>query len=314
MEKAYVRDLIVDSHVDSPFLVAAIEVAKKRNGEDFLKLTLADRTGEVRAVMWDDVREAADTVSPGDYAQATGKVALYQERPQVVVSRLRRLEPDQLDEADFVPASGKNVGEMWSELEKVIASVGRPELRRLLEDVFSDEGVAERFRRAPAAKHHHHVFRGGLLEHTLSLVRLGEFVAGHYPLVDRDLLLAGVLLHDLGKISELRYEREFEYSDEGRLVGHIVMAAADLDGRMRKLSFPDALRARVLHMVVSHHGLEEFGSPRKPMTPEAIALHHLDMLDSRLEIARAAIERDADRDGSFTDWVRSLERPLYKAD
>jgi 3'-5' exoribonuclease len=312
MEKVFVRDLMVDLDVDSPFLISRIEKRKKRNGEDFLSLVLADRTGEVRAVMWDGVQGVLSEVSQGDYVQVTGHVGEYQDQPQVRVDRLRRLDPSEVDEGEFVAVSSRQVDRMWQELLELVAAVKQPQLRSLLDEMLGDADFAERFRRCPAAKTYHHVFRGGLLEHTLSLVRLCDAVAAHYPLLDRDMLFTGAVLHDVGKVEELRYEREYDYSDEGQLVGHIVMAASALDRKMRDLGFDDALRAQVLHLVVSHHGEEQFGSPRKPMTPEAIALHYLDMLDSRIEMARKALEDDAESEGSFTSWVRSLERRLFK--
>ncbi len=312
MEKVFVRDLVADQQIDTPFLISAMEVRQKRNGEDFLALVLSDRTGEIRAVLWDGVAEATHEVSTGDYALVSGKVTLFQDRLQVTAYRLHRLEPNDVDEADFVPATTGDVRKMWQELLDAVARIQEPLLRRLLEEILGDERIAERFRRCPAAKRHHHVFRGGLLEHTLSLVRLCEIVAEHYPSLNRDLLVAGAVLHDFGKLEELRFDLEFDYSDEGQLVGHIVMAASYLDRQMREMGFDDQLRIRVLHMVVSHHGEEQFGSPRKPMTPEAVALHYLDMLDSRMEMVRAALERDEDREGSFTSWVYSLERHIFK--
>lgn len=314
MEKTFVRDLVADQQIDSPFLISELEIKQKRNGEDFLTLVLSDRTGEIRAVLWDGVAEAAHEVSKGDFALVSGKVSLYQDQPQVTVQRLRRLERQDVDESMFLPSTAGDIEAMWRELADAVGSLRQPKLRSLLEELLADEEVADRFRRSPAAKSHHHVFRGGLLEHTVSLIRLCEAVAGHYKMLNRDLLVAGAVLHDFGKLRELRYEREFDYTDEGRLVGHIVMAAAELDRRMRDLEFDDQLRTQVLHIVVSHHGEELYGSPKKPMTAEALALHFLDMLDSRMEMVRAALEREEGRDGAFTSWVRSLERFIYKGE
>ena len=312
MDKVFVRNLAADSAVDSPFLITDFQIRQKKNGEDFLRLKLADKTGEITAVLWDNVQEAVSQVSKGDYALVTGRASLYQDTLQVTVYRLRRLDPSEVEPADYVPASERNVEKMWKELLAATDSIRNPKIRELVDSILSDETIADGLRRSPAAKFHHHVYLGGLLEHTLSMVRLSHFVAEHYPELDRDLLVAGALLHDIGKTSELAYEREFDYTDEGKLVGHIVMAAADLDRRMRCIEFPDGLRTQILHLVVSHHGEKEFGSPQTPMTLEAIALHYIDMLDSRLAIAREAIKREADSDDAFTGYVRSLERHLYK--
>lgn len=312
IEKVFVKDLIADSYVDSPFLIQSFQVKQKKNGEDFLSLQLKDKSGEVGAVMWDGVAEVVNEIGTGDYVQVSGKVGLYNEKPQITIMRLKRLEPDLVDESDYVPATGKNVDKMWKQLMEVINSIGNLHLRRLLLEIFEDEAVAEQFVRAPAAKGHHHTFLGGLLEHTLSIARLCEMAAEHYAILDRDLLVTGGLLHDYAKIEELTYERQFDYTDEGRLLGHIVIAAASLDRRMREQEFPDKLRVQVLHMIISHHGEEQFGSPRKPMTAEAIALHFIDMLDSRMEMVRAALEREKDLDGSFTSYLHGLDRFLYK--
>lgn len=312
IEKVFVKDLIVDSYVDSPFLIQNFQVKQKKNGEDFLSLQLKDKSGEVGAVMWDGVAEVLNEIATGDYAQVSGKVGLYNEKPQITIMRLKRLEQDQVDESDYVPATGQSVDRMWKQLLEVINSIGNLHLRRLLLEIFEDETTAEKFMRAPAAKGNHHTFLGGLLEHTLSIAKLCEMVANHYSILSRDLLMTGGLLHDYAKIEELTYERQFDYTDEGRLLGHIVMASASLDRRMREQEFPDKLRIQVLHMIISHHGEEQFGSPRKPMTAEAIALHFIDMLDSRMEMVRAALEKEKDLDGTFTSYLRNLERFLYK--
>ncbi len=313
MEKVYVRDVVVDQYVDSPFLVRQLEKRKKKNGEDFLGLVLGDKTGEIRAVLWDGIQQVLDEISQGDYAQVSGSVGLFQDQPQLRLDRIRRIDPSQVEEADFVASTTQDIERMWKEILDAVALIRQPKLRELLESILGEEDFAERFRRCPAAKSYHHVFRGGLLEHTLSLVKLCAAVAAHYPLLDRDMLIVGAIIHDIGKVEELRYDRDFDYTDEGQLVGHIVMAASTLDKRMRELEFDDPLRTKVLHLIVSHHGEEQYGSPRKPMTPEAIALHYLDMLDSRMEMVRAALEADAGGGGSFTPWIRSLERYLYKS-
>lgn len=311
-EKVFAKDLIVDTFIDSPFLLQSVQVRQKKNGEDFMSLVFKDRTGEVPAVMWDNVDEARDEASIGDYVQVTGKVGQFNDRPQLTVQRIKRLAPEAVNEEDFVVASGRDRGEMWKEFMAVVNSVGHLHLRRLLLDIFEDEEIRDSFMRAPAAKGHHHTFLGGLLEHTLSIVGLCEKVAEHYPWLDRDMLVTGGILHDLEKIHELEYERVYEYSDEGKLLGHIVMGAIDLDRRMREQEFPEKLRIKVLHMIISHHGTLEFGSPREPMTAEAMALHFIDMLDSRLEMVRETLENEKDLEGSFTSYHRGLGRSFYK--
>jgi 3'-5' exoribonuclease len=311
-EKIYVKDLVADTYIDTTFLLKSIQVKQKRNGENFLALVLKDKTGEVQAVMWEGIEQVRDEASSGDYILLTGRVSIYQDRLQVTVQRMKKLDSEQVNEDDYLPATTKDVSTMWDDLIGVINTVGNLALRRLLLDIFDDEEISRKFQRAPAARGNHHTYIGGLLEHTLSVVHLCEMLGDHYDVLDRDLLIAGGLLHDLEKINELNYERNFEYTDEGRLVGHIVMGAIDLDRRMRQHEIPEKLRIRLLHMLVSHHGELEFGSPKVPMTPEALALHYIDMIDSRLEMYRMAVEQSAEMEGSFTAFHRGLERFFYK--
>jgi 3'-5' exoribonuclease len=311
-EKVFVKDLVVDTRLNTTLLLAKLETRQKKNGEEFLSLALQDRTGSVGAVMWDNVAVAQQEVKEGDYVQVVGKISQYNDRLQVTVEYLKRVDPDSVDPGDYLPATGNSIPAMWDAFMAEINNIGNLALRRLILSIFEDGETVARFKRAPAAKGNHHNVIGGLLEHTLSMITLCAKVADHYPAVlDRDLLITGGILHDLAKIDELSYERQFDYTDEGRLLGHIVMGANDLDRRMRDLEFPDRLRIKVLHMIISHHGEEQFGSPRKPMTAEAIALHHIDMIDSRMEMVRAAIA-DAGPEGSFTPFNRALEVYIYK--
>lgn len=311
-EKIYVKDLVADTFIDSPFLLESLQIKKKKNGEDYLAITLKDKTGEAQGVMWDNVKEVIDNVSAGDYVQATAKVSTYNDKTQLTLQRLSKLKADQVEESDYIPSSGKDINALWKEFMNSANGIGHLHLRRLIPEIFDDESFADKFRRAPAAKGFHHTYIGGLLEHTLSIVQLCEMIADHYQHLDRDLLVVGGIIHDLAKVDELSYERNFDYTDEGRLLGHIVMGTLDLDKRMKALEFPDKLRIKVLHMLISHHGEEQYGSPRKPMTAEAIALHHIDMIDSRMEMARQALEMEKEVDAQFTSYNRGLECFLYK--
>jgi 3'-5' exoribonuclease len=311
-EKIFIKDLVADTFIDSPFLLESLQVKKKKNGEDYLGITLKDKTGEAHGVMWDNVAETLDSVSQGDYVQATAKVSTYNDKIQLTLQRLSPLDAGQVDESDFVPSSEKDLALLWNDFMERVNGIGHLQLRRLILEIFDDDDFASRFRKAPAAKGYHHTYLGGLLEHTLSIVQLCEMIADHYPHLDKDLLVVGGIIHDLAKVNELSYERNFDYTDEGRLLGHIVMGTVDLDGRMRRLEFPDKLRIKVLHMLISHHGEEQYGSPKKPMTPEAIALHFIDMIDSRMEMVRFSLENEKDLEGSFTSYNRGLECFLYK--
>ena len=244
-----------------------------------------------------------------------GIVQVYQNRAQFTVHKLRRLEEHEIDFADYFPCSDRDTEEMFAELQGIVEGVCNPHLRALLQSVLSDPNIAPKFKLAPAAKNIHHACRGGLLEHVLSLCNLGRVVAGHYKTVDLDLLITAAVLHDIGKIEELTYARSFGYSTEGQLLGHIVIALRTLTSKFDAIpGFPARLRTLVEHMIISHHGELEFGSPKVPGFPEALLFHQLDTLDSKMEAMRHALKRDTLIEGEFTGWVGSLERVLLKKD
>lgn len=301
--------------ITGQFLVLAKEIRQKRTGEPYLSLHLSDRTGELEAKMWDNVAEVMHTFDRDDFVKVKGLVQVYQNRSQFTVHKLRRLEEHEVDLADFFPCSERNPEEMWAELQGVMASLGEPHLRALLDNVFSDASVAAMYKMAPAAKNIHHACRSGLIEHVLSLCALARSIAPHYKEVDLDLVLTGAILHDIGKVYELSYSRSFGYSPDGQLLGHIVIGLRMLAATFQKLpDFPPKLRTLIEHMVISHHGELEFGSPKVPAFPEALLLHHLDNLDSKMEAVRSAMKRDQSIEGEFTGWVSSLERVLLKKD
>lgn len=312
MEKVFIKDLLGDSAIDTSFMVNSFAVRQKRNGDDFISLVLKDKTGEIQAVMWDGVKDVVSTLETGSYVWVSGRVGTFNDRKQITVSRIKTIPAKDINEDDYVATSDSDPDQMWSELGNLINSIGHLHLRNLLLDFYQDPAYEEKVKRAPAAMGFHHTFLGGLLEHTLSMLKLAETVAGHYPILNRDLLLTGVFLHDLAKVEELEYVNEFKYSETGKLLGHIVMGTLETDKRMERLDFPKTLRNKVLHMIISHHGEEQFGSPKKPMLPEAIALHYIDMIDSRMEMAREAIEQSSGSEEKFTEWHRGLGVSLYK--
>jgi 3'-5' exoribonuclease len=291
--------------------VQSKDIKQKRTGDPYLALVLMDKTGEVDAKMWDNVQEVADTFGKDDFVRVRGEVSLYNNRMQFTIHRLQRVDDREVDLADFLPASQRDPLEMDAELRAVTGSIRNPYLRGLLEAILADDTVAQAYRRAPAAKGIHHAFLGGLLEHVLSLCRLADFMALHYPWIDRDLLLTGVVLHDIGKIRELGYQRSFGYTTEGQLLGHMQIALRLVGDKLPQVpGFPAKLRDLVEHMILSHHGQLEFGSPKVPLFPEALLLHHLDNLDSKMETMRAIISRDKALPGEFTSWNPALERPV----
>lgn len=312
MKSPYVEGLVPNEMVTGLFLVLSKEIRQKKTGEPYLSLHLADRTGEVEAKMWDSVGEVMDTFERDDFVKVKGVAQLYQTRTQFTIHRLRRLEDQEVDFSDYFPCSEKDPEQMFSELSGIIADMKNTHLRGLLTILFADASLTERYKIAPAAKSIHHACRGGLLEHVLSLLKLAKTVAPHYQEVDVDLLVAGVILHDIGKVDELRYERSFNYSSEGQLLGHIIIGLRILSDKLTAIpNFPPRLRTLLEHMLISHHGELEFGSPKVPQFAEALLLHHLDNLDSKMEAMKNALRRD-NQDGEFTGWIGSLERSLLR--
>jgi 3'-5' exoribonuclease len=315
MKSPYVGELVANQVITTSFRVHSKEVRHKKGGEYYLSLTLADRTGDLDAKMWDNVPDVVDTFDRDDFVKVKGLVQVFHNRTQLTIHKLRRLQEHEIEIADYFPASKRDPGEMWRELQGIIAGIGNEHLKALLEAVFADEDIAQRYRRAPAAKQIHHAFLGGLLEHVLSVSAMAQLAAGHYPNIDRDLLLTGVLLHDIGKIYELNYERGFSYSTEGQLLGHIAIASRILYEKLRGLpAFPAKLRSLVEHMILSHHGKLEYGSPKLPEFPEALLLHYLDDMDSKMECMRALIEQDPYVEGCFTGYSGVLDRVVLKKD
>src|SRR3569833_635808 len=315
MKSPFVRELKPDESATASFLVQSKEIRQKRSGEPYLSLSLSDRTGEIEARMWDNVAEVMDTYERDHFIKIRGLLQIYTTRPQIIIHRLRRLLDTEVDFADFFPASLRNADEMWVELRQIVAELPEPGLRRLLDAFLDDPAIAERYRVAPAAKSIHHAVRGGLLEHVLSLLSLARSVAAQYRTVDWSLLVTGVVLHDIGKIYELTYDRGFGYSAEGQLIGHIAIAMRMLSDKLRAFpEFPEKLRTLVEHMILSHHGKLEFGSPRVPLFPEALLLLYLDDMDSKMECMRAAAEKGAQEEGLFTAWSSPLERVVLRKD
>lgn len=313
MKSPYVSGLVPNEVVTAYFLVLSKEVRQKKTGEPYLSLQLADRTGEIEAKMWDNVPEVMETFGRDDFVKVKALMQVYQNRPQLTIHRLRRLEDHEVDFGDFFPCSERDPEEMFADLRAIIDGIGNDHLRALLKSMFDDARLAAAYKIAPAAKSIHHACRGGLIEHVLSLCTLCRFAASHYKNIDLDLLLTGAILHDVGKIEELSYARSFGYSADGQLLGHIIIGLRLVGEKVDRIpSFPPKLRTLVEHMIVSHHGELEFGSPKLPAFPEALLLHHLDNLDSKMETMRVALKREDHTGSEFTHWVAPLERILLR--
>lgn len=314
-KKTFIRELKEGQPVDSVFLVVNKELRPRKTDGQYLRLILADKTGEIYCNMWDNFQKAFATFQIDDYVRIKGNAKMYQQKLQLSLTDLQKVDSSEVDLKDFQKTSNRGADEMWKELNAFISSVENRHLKQLLNNIFQDEEIKSLFSTAPAAKALHHSFNGGLLEHTLSLANLCNFVAEHYQAVkvNRDLLLTGALLHDLGKIFELSYDRNYNYTDEGRLIGHIAIEAIRLQKEIEKIpEFPKELALQLIHMILAHHGFYEFGSPKRPKTIEALILYYLDDMDAKVEaMYKFIIENSAE--GKWAGYEqKQFDRFIYK--
>jgi 3'-5' exoribonuclease len=295
----------------SSFVVAAKQVKPKRTGDFYVSLTLSDRTGHLDAKVWDNVAEIMDSFDQDDFVKVKGLINKYNTRFQLTVHKLRKLEDSEVDYSDYLPKTTKDVEQLWRTLEEFVASFQDPYLKALIQAFMADDQIATAYKIAPAAKNLHHAFIGGLLDHVVSLCTVCDLAARNYPQIDRDLLLTGVFLHDIGKIHELCYARSFGYTSRGQLLGHMIIELEMLQAKVAQVpGFPAEMKTLLEHLIISHHGHYEFGSPKLPMFPEALMLHYLDDLDSKMESVRAQFERDAVNGDGWSGYNPSLARPL----
>ncbi len=314
MKPAYVADLVPDQTITSFFLVVEKEIRSTREGKSYLRLELGDRTGTVESRMWDRFEESAAGIVRDDFVKVQARVETYRNKLQLMLDRVRRAEPAEVDLEDFYSHTEANVDELWGRLREHAAGVHNPWLRQLLDSVLDDPEISPRLRLAPAAKSMHHAYLGGLLEHVVSLCELASVVAARYPEANRDLLVTGAVLHDIGKVYELSYDRSLGYTTEGQLVGHIVMAVEIVGRKAGAIpGFPNELATLVKHMILSHHGQYDFGSPKLPMFREAVMLHYLDDLDSKMGAMRVMLASDKG-DPDWTERGAALERRLLRVD
>lgn len=318
MSRRYVNQLSHGDSVDEAFLVADKQLRANRQGNLYLQLELRDKTGCVGARLWNATEELARTFEPGDYLLVRGKTQIFQGSLQVILTHIEVMDASRVEPEDFLPQSSQNVGKLYNRLRDVLLGMHDPHLRALVECFLIDEEFVAKFTAAPAGIKNHHAYQGGLLEHVVTMLNVADKILGFYPDVDRDLLLTGIFLHDVGKIEELSYDRAFAYTDEGQLVGHLVMGVEMLRDKVERTAdltgepFPNELLLRLKHMIVSHHGALEYGSPKLPMTLEAVALHYLDNLDAKLHAFGREIRDDPVRESSWTPYQQSTGRRLFK--
>ena len=320
--KVFVSELTDNSAVETTFLAAAKSVRETRNGDPYLCITLQDKTGTIEARGWDDAEQLEARFDADDFIAVRGRVSSYRGELQITVNDVERIDDSRVELSDYLPHSRWSRGQLFDALRSLVQRhVNSEEIRRFLFALLDDDAWSERFSKAPAAVSNHHAYLAGLLEHTLSMARLavtmGRHYSAYYPgLVDPDLLVAGCVIHDMGKIDELEYRRSFDYSTRGRLVGHVV-GGAELVGRVARTLEPELdeqLTMQLQHLVLSHHGKKDYGAPVTPKSPEAILLHHLDMIDSRMnacwQACKPLVEGDDDGEG-WSDYQRMFGSSMY---
>jgi 3'-5' exoribonuclease len=313
MERIFINQFKRGQSVEGFFLSKEKTVSKTKTGNPYLSLRLADRTGEIEGRVWDKASDFGSLFEKDDVIKVHGEVDEFQGVLQLRVLRLRKAAAGEFDLTDFLPKTAHDVDSMLSEIKGIAESLRNPHLRALLESFLADEEFVIKFKTAPAAKAMHHVYIGGLLEHTLSVLRLIRLVAPQYKAIDLDLILAGGFLHDIGKVDELTYERAFDYTDRGRLLGHITLTVEKIGKKIQSLpDFPETLALLLKHLILSHHGEYVFGSPKRPKTLEALLLHHLDDLDAKINGFMAWIDKEKDSASRWTSYHKLFDRFILK--
>lgn len=318
MSRTYVTDLSDGANVNEAFLLADKQLRANRNADLYLLAQLRDKTGTISGLMWNVTEEKMQHLSVGDLVQVKGKVQLYQGGLQMIVTYIDAATGD-LDPEDFHSQPQANVEELLTRLKELLATISSPKLKVLVDCFLNDGGLVDDLCSAPAGVKAHHAYVGGLLEHIVSMMEVASKMCEHYQNIDRDLLLLGVLLHDLGKVRELGWDPTLIYTDEGQLLGHMNIAVEILNekllearGEMGGEEFDRETVLRLKHMILSHHGQLEFGSPRVPMTPEAMLLHYIDNIDAKLHEFEGMIEDDMNKDAAWTPYNPRIERKLFK--
>ena len=299
--------------ITSSFVVVSKQAKPKKSGELYLALTVADRTGHMEAKMWDNVADHINCFEQDDFIKVRGLINKFNGRFQLTLHKVRSLQDSEVEFDDYLPRTTKDVDALWRTLGEFVAGMNDPHLRALLQAFMADPQIEQAYKSAPAAKSLHHAVIGGLLDHVVSLFQPCDLACRNYPtMIDRDLLLTGAFLHDIGKVHELTFARSFTYTTRGQLLGHMIIELEMLQQKLALLpGFPAEYKTLIDHLIISHHGKYEFGSPKMPMFPEALMLHYLDDLDSKMEAMRAHFQREPEAE--WTTYNPSLERPLLNS-
>lgn len=317
MARQMMKSLTDGATVDEVFVALDKQLRANRNGNSYLQMELRDRTGSIAARQWNANESAFRAFEEGDFLHVKGKVQLFQGTLQMIVNSFEKVSPNDVDLSEFLPHTEQDISKLIEKVHTFLRKMSNPHLRALAEAFFMDEELMQAFCKVPAGIRHHHAYLGGLVEHVASLMEVWDRLAPLYPSVNKDLLFMGIFLHDIGKVRELTCDKALAYSDEGQLIGHIVQGVEILNEKIARVPdlsgepFPIELMWRLKHMILSHHGTYEFGSPKLPMTPEAVALHHLDNLDAKVHAFTKEIE-DVGKDAHWTPYNNLLQRKLYK--
>jgi len=313
LKTLFIENFVEGQAVQEVFIVTEKTVSSKKDGDAFLQVRLTDRTGSIRGVIWDNVETLTAEFNCGDYVQIQGRVTSFRNESQLTILSVKQIQSDTINPSDFLPMTQRDPIQMFASLKEQSQTIENKELKTIIQAFWNDEAFVQKFCLAPAAKKMHHAYLGGLLEHTLSVARLVDrLIQCHYRGIDRDLLLAGAILHDIGKIDEFEYQTMIEYSNEGRLLNHIIIGLRLLDIKIASIpDFPEETANQLRHLIASHHGTRLFGSPEPPKTLEAIILHYLDDMDSKIMGVRDFME-NSDETSEWTSFHYAMERQFYK--
>jgi len=316
--RKFVTELGPQASVEQVFLATQKQLRPNRNGQLYLQVELADKSGSITGRLWNASDEDFESFDEGDYVRVEGTTQLYSGTLQLIIAAIGRVDPRSVDESQFLVLSSADIERLAAEMASILGTIRSQPLHALAHEVLADEPLMRAYKRSPAGIKHHHAYAGGLLDHVVNLLRLADRVAPLYPALDRDLLLVGVLFHDIGKIVELESERGFSYTDAGQLLGHVLLGLEIVEEKVAAVQartgapFDQELAIRVKHMVASHHGQYEFGAPKLPMTLEAMALHHLDHLDAKMAGVVQLLQNEASMDGGWTQYQQSQGRKFFR--
>lgn len=321
MAQRYIRDMPAGEQLESHvFLVASKDLRTTTNGSLYIHAVLADKTGQMPARMWQASEVLYNALPEGGFVELKGRTESYKGNLQFIIDAIRPIDQDKVDMSDFLPTTDNDIEGMWKRMVEILRTIANKDLQQLIKQFVTDDKLVTAFKRSPAAATMHHAYIGGLLEHTLNLMEMALLIVPRYPEVSMDLVLTGLFLHDIGKTAELNCDTAFTYSDQGQLIGHINIAALWLEQKCAAVEqatgkpFPEKMKWSLTHIILSHHGQYEFGSPKLPATPEAVAIHHLDNLDAKLNTYIGLIRNDRDPGSPWTNYNHLLGTKIYKED